>query len=235
MRAATAYHGEMGRLFAAQATDSAYNAHTERPAMLGLAGDVRGLDVLDLGCGAGHLAAELLRRGAVRVVGVDGSESLLDAARDRLADVPAGGRELRLHDLEEPLPFLPDASADLAVLGLVHHHVEARGRLLGEIRRVLRPGGALLLSVTHPTSDWTHFGGFYFTEDRVDLPIGDGFALTYRRMTLETLLGELLGAGYALERLTEPRATEEAARTDPRRYEKTRRQPMFLCLRLRRP
>ncbi|MFI7276290.1 class I SAM-dependent methyltransferase [Streptomyces sp. NPDC049879] len=235
MRAATAYHGEMGRLFAAQATDSAYNAHTERPAMLGLAGDVRGLDVLDLGCGAGHLAAELLRRGAARVVGVDGSESLLDAARDRLAHVPAGDRELHLHDLEEPLPFLPDASADLAVLGLVYHHVEARGRLLGEIRRVLRPGGALLLSVTHPTSDWTHFGGSYFTEDRVDLPIDGGFALTYRRMTLETLLGELLGAGYALERLTEPRATEEAARTDPRRYEKTRQQPMFLCLRLRRP
>jgi hypothetical protein len=36
MRAETAYHGEMGEQFAVQATDSAYNAHTDRPAMVSL-------------------------------------------------------------------------------------------------------------------------------------------------------------------------------------------------------
>ncbi|WP_199815590.1 methyltransferase domain-containing protein [Streptomyces griseus] len=44
-------------------------------------GDVSGLRVLDLGCGAGHYADELLRRGAGRVVGVEGSETLRRAAR----------------------------------------------------------------------------------------------------------------------------------------------------------
>ncbi|WP_216912428.1 hypothetical protein [Nocardia noduli] len=66
MRAETAYHGEMGKQFAALATDNAYNAHTDRPAMLRLAGDVRGLRVSDLGCGAGHYGAELLKRGPRR-------------------------------------------------------------------------------------------------------------------------------------------------------------------------
>ncbi|RMB80713.1 class I SAM-dependent methyltransferase [Streptomyces shenzhenensis] len=98
MRADTAYHGEMGELFAAQATDSAYNAYTDRPAMLGLAGDVSGLRVLDLGCGAGHYAAELLERGAATVMGLDGSESLLKTARERTGDRAV----LRRHDLEEP-------------------------------------------------------------------------------------------------------------------------------------
>ncbi|WP_327312403.1 class I SAM-dependent methyltransferase [Streptomyces sp. NBC_01235] len=231
MGAESAYHGEMGEEFAAQVTNSVYNSYTDRPAMLGLARDVRGLRVLDLGCGAGHYAAELLERGAAAVVGVDGSESVLRAARERIGDRAV----LHRHDLEEPLTFLSDGSFDLVVLALVHHHVEAREQLLAEIRRVLRPGGALLVSTTHPTGDWQYFGGSYFAEDRVALPFGTGHALSYRRMTLETFLGELLGAGYVLEELVEPRATEEGKAVDSRRYDKTHRTPTFLAVRLRRP
>src|SRR5690349_17212928 len=116
-----AYHGERGDYFAARATDGTYNAHTDRPAMLELAGNVAGLRVLDLGCGAGHYAAELLERGAAHVVGVDGSETLLLAARERLGDsVP-----LHRHDLEEPLAFLDAQQFDLAVMALVYHHIDA--------------------------------------------------------------------------------------------------------------
>ncbi|WEO93440.1 methyltransferase domain-containing protein [Streptomyces sp. FXJ1.172] len=231
MTADTAYHGEMGRQFALQATNSAYNAHTDRPAMLRLAGDVSGLRVLDLGCGAGHYSAELLRRGAGHVVGVEGSESLLRAAQERLEDRAV----LHHHDLEAPLSFLADESFDLAVMALVYHHIDARGQLLAELRRVLRPGGTLLVSTTHPTSDWTYFGGSYFAGERVELPFGDGFVISYWRMTLEQFLGELLGAGFVLEELTEPRATQEARLVDLRRYDKTHREPHFLAVRLRRP
>ncbi|WP_203433366.1 class I SAM-dependent methyltransferase [Jiangella asiatica] len=199
--------------------------------MLKLAGDVSGLDVLDLGCGAGHYAAELLRLGAVRVVDVDGSETLLRAVQQRLGDRVA----VHHHDLEEPLDFLADQSFDLAVMALVYHHIDAREQLLDELRRVLRPGGSLLVSTTHPTSDWTHFGGSYFADDRVEFPSGDGPTINYWRMTLQTFLGEFLGAGFVLEELVEPRATEEARLTDPRRYDRTHAAPTFLGLRLCRP
>ncbi|HET6856754.1 MAG TPA: class I SAM-dependent methyltransferase [Streptomyces sp.] len=261
-RAETAYHGDMGEHFAAQATDSVYNAHTDRPAMLKLAGDVRGLRVLDLGCGAGHYAAELLKSGAGQVVGVEGSETLLRAARERLegamgmrhgavdahyahggevdahhggADAHHDGVVLHLHDLEEPLAFLDDESFDLVVMALVYHHVDARGQLLAEIRRVLRPGGVLLVSTTHPVGDWAYFGDSYFAEERVELPFGEGFSISYWRMSLEKFLGELLGAGFVLEELAEPRATEDARSIDPRRYDKTHSRPTFLAVRLRRP
>ncbi|MET8981155.1 class I SAM-dependent methyltransferase [Streptomyces sp. NPDC004539] len=228
MSAETAYHGEMGELFAAWATDSVYNAHTDRPAMLELAGDVRGRDVLDLGCGAGHLLAELLARGAATAMGVDGSASLLSAASARLGDRAV----LRRHDLEEPLSFLDDETWDLVVMALVHHHIEARGQLLAEIRRVLRPGGRLLVSTTHPTADWLYFGGSYFSAERVELPFTERFALSYRRTTLESFLTELLDAGFMLERLVEPRAVEAARSLDPRRYGKTHHQPSFLAVSL---
>lgn len=230
MSAETAYHGEMGKQFAAMATDNAYNAHTDRPAMLRLAGDVSGLRVLDLGCGAGHYGAELLKLGAAQVIGVEGSETLLRAAQERLGH----GAILHHHDLEKPLTFLEDQSFDLAVMALVYHHIDGRGQLLAEIRRVLRPGGSLLVSTTHPTSDWTYFGGSYFADDRVELPLGNG-SISYRRMTLETFLGELLGAGFVLQALVEPRATEEARLVDPRRFDKTHNQPLFLTVKLHRP
>ncbi|MFI6367973.1 class I SAM-dependent methyltransferase [Nocardia sp. NPDC050630] len=230
MRAETAYHGEMGNQFATLATDNAYNAHTDRPAMLRLAGDVKSLRVLDLGCGAGHLAAELLKLGVAQVIGIDGSETLLHAARERLGE----GAILHQHDLEEPLTFLQDQSFDLAVMALVYHHIEARAQLLAEIWRVLRPGGYLRVSTTHPTADWNYFGGSYFADDRVELPLGNGF-ISYRRMPLEMFLGELLGTGFVLDELVEPRATEQARLVDSHRYDKTHRVPLFLTVKLRRP
>src|SRR5207244_4868329 len=165
------------------------------------------------GCGAGHYAAELLDRGAAEVVGVEGSETLLSAARARLGD----RAELHQHDLEQPLTFLHDESFDLAVMALVYHHIDAREQLLAELRRLLRPGGLLLVSTTHPAADWTWFGGSYFAEERIEARwSGSRFTHTYWRMTLESFLGELLSAGFTLERLVEPRATEEARHIDPR-------------------
>ncbi|QUC59917.1 class I SAM-dependent methyltransferase [Streptomyces sp. A2-16] len=228
----TAYEGPLGDYFADNATDGPYNAHTDRPALFALAGDVTGLRVLDVGCGAGHYIAELRTRGAAEVVGVEGSATLLRHARDRVGEDDAV--TLHRHDLEEPLDFLPDDCFDLVVAALVHHHLEGRRQLLAEAHRVLRPGGALLLSTVHPTADWVWHGGSYFDEDRVETRFGDsGATHSYRRMTMQTFLGELLEAGFALERFVEPRATEAARRVDESRYLKTHRTPFFVAVRMR--
>jgi len=57
-----------------------FNAHYARPAMVRLAGDVRGRRVLDAGCGSGPLTEDLRARGAV-VSGFDASRAMLDLAR----------------------------------------------------------------------------------------------------------------------------------------------------------
>src|SRR5689334_15759504 len=86
--------------YAAHNERNVWNALYERPAALELLGDVAGLRVLDVGCGAGAHAQELVARGA-RVEGLDRSPALLRIARERLGpDVP-----LHLADLEQPLPL----------------------------------------------------------------------------------------------------------------------------------
>jgi SAM-dependent methyltransferase len=243
----TAYHGDLGEAFAAHAETSSYNAYIDRPAMLALAGDVAGLRVLDIGCGAGHYAAALAERGAA-VVGIDGSAELLEHARVRTGGIvgadsgsgtAAGGPpvELRQHDLETPLDFAADASFDAAVCALVIHHVRNRDALLSEVFRVLRPGGAFLVSTTHPTTDWKHFGGSYFSQEWVDLRLqGEGdLSIHSQRNTVEGFVNELLAAGFQLETLREPRAVPELRETYPESYERLNQHPSLLAARLRRP
>jgi ubiquinone/menaquinone biosynthesis C-methylase UbiE len=95
--------------------------------------------VLDVGCGEGHFASALLRAGA-SVVGVDVAEEPLRRARAR---DPA--LELRLVGVDEPWP-IEDASFDAVWAGETIEHVLDTAGWLSEVRRVLRPGGRLLLS-----------------------------------------------------------------------------------------
>jgi ArsR family transcriptional regulator len=94
----------------------------------------------DLGCGTGMNAAALAPF-VGRVIGVDGSEEMLDAARARLVD--ATNVELRQGTLED-LP-IETRTLDAATLVLVLHHLPAPARALAEAARVLRPGGRVLI------------------------------------------------------------------------------------------
>jgi len=189
---------------------------------------VSGADILDVGCGAGHYAAELFARGA-RVTGIDRSATLLERARGRVHDRAV----LRLHDLEQPLEFAADYSFDGVVCALVIHHVANRRRLLREMRRVLRPDGWLVISTSHPTADWRRFGGSYYDEPSVDMAFGSG-SIHFQRMTLETFLGELLGAGFILDTFVEPRPGIELKAIDEVAYARLHERPCFIAVRVRR-
>ena len=112
-----------------------------------LAGIGAGQRVLDVGCGPGALAAELVRRvgpGGVRAV--EPSASFVAAVRDRLPEVDVQQASA------EQLPF-PDQTFDAALAQLVVHFMNDPVRGLGEMGRVTRPGGAVAACV------WDHAGG----------------------------------------------------------------------------
>lgn len=97
-----------------------------------------GTRALDVGAGSGFLTEELLRRGA-RVTAVDASPAMVDELRRRFP-----GLDARVADAER-LPFA-DAGFDAVLANMCLHHVERPAVALGEMARVLRPGGRLVVT-----------------------------------------------------------------------------------------
>ena len=101
----------------------------------------------DLGAGTGHFTAHVAPF-VGRVVAVDASDEMLEAAHDRLDGTP--NVDLRRGDLED-LP-INDGELDVAVLLLVLHYVVDPPTILKEARRALKPGGRLIVVDMRPHS-----------------------------------------------------------------------------------
>ncbi len=99
--------------------------------------------VLEIGIGTGALLLELAGR-AAKVIGVDHSPAMLEEARRRLISSGVSGVELRLGEMSH-LP-LPDASVGCVVANMVLHHAADPSAVLLEARRVLTPGGLLIIA-----------------------------------------------------------------------------------------
>lgn len=218
--------------YARASETSPYNALYERPAILALAGDVRGLRVLDAGCGSGAHAAELVARGAA-VTGMDLSAGLVEIARERLGpDVP-----LHVGDLCEPLPFGPGAF-DLVVSSLVMHYIADWEPTLREFHRVLVPGGRLVFSTHHPFMDMRisgsndYFGRYQFTEEWER----DGRVMTMRfwHRPLRAMMAALHASGFSIQEIAEPDPAPELAAADPDAYRRLSRDAQFLFFSLTR-
>jgi ubiquinone/menaquinone biosynthesis C-methylase UbiE len=191
----------------------------EGPALLALLGDVSGKRVLDASCAGGRLSEQLLERGAA-IVALDLTEAMTRAARERLG---ARAGVLRA-DLAQGLP-LRTAAIDAVASGFTLHYLRDWSTPLREFRRVLKPGGALVLSTHHPATDLRGEPGYFETkliEDTWQTTAGEPATVRFYHRPLEAIFEALATAGFHVERLLErqPGWPDEG-------------EPWFLCLRCR--
>lgn len=117
--------------------------------------------VLDLGCGSGWLTAMLSRRPQVsRVLAWDASPRLLEQVLPDMVRLLDGDPAKVEPVCGEFTPLLlSDHSIDLATMGSAFHHCAEPEALLADLRRVIRPGGAVLLLNETP---WRTLGMLWF-------------------------------------------------------------------------
>lgn len=215
------------------------NTTLERPTFYELAGDLSGLDIIDLGCGYGDFGLEALRAGARSYTGVEASQRMAARARQTLAGIGAHIELRRLEDWQhmgEPV--------DLVTARLVLHYIENLVPVLTNVVASLKTGGRFIFSVEHPVltscsksltrgrrTSWEVDD--YFTEGPRTYPWLGQTVTKYHR-TLETQLALLQGAGLSFEALREGRPQPEHF-SDPSEYERRGRIPLFLIVGARKP
>jgi SAM-dependent methyltransferase len=214
--------------YSAETEANLINGYYARPAILALAGDVAGRRILDAGCGSGPLFAALRDRGAI-VTGFDASTKMLELARRRLGADAA----LQVADLGGPLPF-PDGAFDDVIASLVLHYLEDWGPTLAELRRVLTPGGRLIVAVDHPFAihgiqrlaghKTDYFATYNWTEEWT---FGGQTALmSFWNRPLHAMTDAFTAAGFRIAVISEPEPVPAARELFPDEFAA---KPRFLC------
>jgi ubiquinone/menaquinone biosynthesis C-methylase UbiE len=240
-------HEEVGRFWNANADAWAklsragydvYRDYLNTPAFLAMLPEVEGLSGLDIGCGEGHNTRLLAQRRAI-VTAIDISEVFIAHAKQLEEQEPLG-IDYRVASAVEA-PFA-DATFDFATAFMSLMDIPETGRALAEAHRVLKPGGFLQFSITHPCFDTPHRRNLR-DENRLTyaIEVGDYFRNLEGEIT-EWLFGAappevkqglpkfktprftrtvsqwlnlLIETGFQLERVEEPRPTDETVRDCP--------------------
>jgi SAM-dependent methyltransferase len=121
------------------------SAAPEWPALRAMLPELRGRNVVDLGCGFGWFGRWARENGAAHALGIDVSEKMLERAKAETHDPAITYVRTDMEHLE-----LPAASFDLAYSSLAFHYIEDFRRLATAIHRALVDGGRLVFSVEHP-------------------------------------------------------------------------------------
>ncbi len=233
-----------------------YREYYNNPAFLAFIGDLAGKIVLDAGCGEGYNTRILARRGA-KMTGADISARMIELAREEERRDPLGIR-YHLAPYTE-MPEFTDDSFDAVVSFMALMDGPDFPVAMREIFRVMRPGAQLCFSIIHPCfgtrglgwirdengHETGYTGGQYFADEpwierwkfqhHPGSPQVDDFSVPRFDRTLSDYINAVIGAGFSLKEVHEPRPTEEACRDHPWLARHREHMPLFFYVRAVKP
>jgi SAM-dependent methyltransferase len=199
--------------------------------------DLHNKSVLDLGCGFGWHCLYAREQQASSVVGVDISEKMLQEARGKTDDPAISYIQMPIEDIE-----FASEQFDVVISSLAMHYVASFEAICRKVHAYLKPGGSFIFSVEHPIFTSRNEQNWYVDDqgNRLHWPVdhyqSEGLRETtfltenvikYHR-TISTYFNDLIGAGFAIKAVKEPKPSDEMS-NDPWMKDEDRR-PMFLII-----
>lgn len=207
--------------------DNFYNAQFERPSLMSLLPPLYGMKVLDLGCGPGVYAEDLIRQGA-EVTAIDNSTEMIEIAKNKIGDK----NRCYVQDISIGLPQEESDSFDIVICPLAIHYLACLDVLFKDIRRVLKRGGVFIFSTNHPNIDYRSSpSGNYFATEQITEEwhtIGRPVAVSYYRRPISALANSISKAGMVIANISEGKPTEDLKRADPELFKKLSTKPNFM-------
>lgn len=223
---------------------------TARPYVMKLAEPLAGSRVLDLGCGEGYVARQLMRGGAASLVGIDISAQMIERARASERRAPLGITYEVRSALE--LAHYPSVSFDLVLAVFVINYLSLAetAAVMKEVVRLLCPRGCFVFTVPHPALPFLRakepplyfdpdgagyfsgrdrlFEGRVWRRDGVDVPV------RYIHKTFGDYFHAFAEAGFTtLAELHELGVEDAQLALDPPFFTPLRDQPLHVAFRLR--
>ncbi|MDP4164297.1 MAG: class I SAM-dependent methyltransferase [Bacillota bacterium] len=205
----------------------------EKPVLLELLGDVTGKQVVDLGCGEATIGQELLQHGCFFYEGVEGSNKMVEKAKEVLAET----NSIIHHSSIESWDF-PGMKYDLAISRMALHYLEDLAPVFTNIYRSLKDNGQFVFSVQHPVLTSSVMSASH-SPKRTNWIVDDYFDIGERKelwinkevikyhRTVEEYFRLLKGAGFKIEDLRECSPTFESFENEEE-YIRRKRIPLFL-------
>ncbi|MEC1178388.1 class I SAM-dependent methyltransferase [Metasolibacillus meyeri] len=227
---------------ALRAQENNYNNLLEKPNFFKLVPNVKDKIILDIGCGMGDFAATCIKRGAKHVTGIDISANMIAMARSLHANENLSFEQVAFEDVA-----VPAASMDFISSSLAFHYIAEFSPLIEKISLTLCSGGILLFSIQHPIvtasknqKGWCLDEGKNLVHYAVDDYQSEGLrklhwfveGVEMYHHTFSTIVNTLIEHGLQIEKIIEPKPTEEAISQLPK-IQKELRRPSFLIVRAR--
>lgn len=217
------------------------DAAPEWPALQAMLPPMRGLKVVDLGCGYGWFCRWASEQNVDSVLGLDVSEKMLAQARRTTS-----ASNIRYEQADLECLNLPHATFDLAYSSLALHYIKDLPRLFATIHTALKPGSRFVFSIEHPIfmaprnpgwvidaegrKSWP-VDSYQLEGERVTNWLADGVIKQHR--TLGTLLNTLIATGFSIRQVNEWGPTDAQVAAQPALAEE-RERPMMLLVSVQR-
>lgn len=214
-----------------------------RPYIFNLLKDVKGQNVIDIGCGDGYVSRYFASHGA-KVVGVDNSEGLISVAKQQEEKDHLGIKYFLGSALN--LKMIKSNSMDCAVSVLVFGHFNAEEiiKAVNETKRILRKGGCFVLAVPHPfmyvckpKTKWIKFNYKkldYFNDKIAEISLYTKdkmkFDISAQHHTFEKYLNSLTDCSFVIEKIIEPKAQKRDISVYPYMWGEEGSLPTYLII-----
>lgn len=213
-----------------------WNNLYERPNTLARLPELKGKNVLDLGCSTGFYTEYLLGKGVKSVTAVDASQKLIDKLTGRLKDKRLTAR---CADIGQPMQFLKNSFFDVVVCSLVIDYIKDWAPMFGEFYRVMKKGGRVVISAGHPLAQYLYLQQIgqpksYFAFEMFEDEWGRGgpqsFKTHYYMRPLNEVLRPIIESKFKILSIDEPAPDENCKKISPQTYERLLERPAFLFI-----
>ena len=225
------------------------HTYLEKPAMYRKIPNLKGKEVLCIGCGTGEECEHIKSLGAKRIVGIDISKERINFLKKILPS-------LEFHTMDMEKLNFSDNSFDFIYSSLALHYSKDWPKIFSKVSKILKKNGTFLFSTHHPVKWGAEINkavykksflmgyqnnkykegkvfGDYLTTRKIDDILSENFKVTYYHRPISAMISDIIKSGFIINDFIEPKPLKSVLKVKPEFYKIYSKIPMYVIFEIR--